>query len=309
MNKFKILLGASALLFTALANATPVFTSSGYSSSLIGNGTTNGYGSAVTTSTDDIYFTSGGNGQIYKVDSTGTQTVFAVTSGLSMGLTIDSNTLYAGNTSGNITAYDLNTSIGSTFTSLSGSINGLVLANSNSDYFGSILAATYSGLYAVDTATGLSSLIDSGLYNGVDVTQGGDIFATKDNGVSHFLSDGTLDYFTNTSYIDGITIHDGTGDIYLASSQQRSILQFDELSLATSVFASNINFDGGWFPSPIEFSQNGEELYYGERDGSMWSIQGFPAISNSGTVPEPSILALMSLGIFGLGLSRRKMKK
>ena len=35
-----------------------------------------------------------------------------------------------------------------------------------------------------------------------------------------------------------------------------------------------------------------------------WSLA-----STSGTVPEPSILALRSLGILGLGLSRRKIKK
>jgi len=35
----------------------------------------------------------------------------------------------------------------------------------------------------------------------------------------------------------------------------------------------------------------------------MYRIYG-----NSSTVPEPSILALMGLGIFGPGISRRKMK-
>jgi hypothetical protein len=217
-NRFKVALGASALLFTALANAAPIFTDSGYSSLLIGSGNI-GYGSVITTSSHDVYFTSGGGGgQIYQIDSAGTQTVFATTP----NLTIDESALYAGNSSGLITAYDLNTSIGSAFTILSDTVNDLVLANENSDYFGSILAVPSSGLYSADKTSGASSLIASGLYNGVDITLGGDIFATKNAGVSHFLFDGTLGSYVNSGYIDGIAIHDRTGDIYLASSGSNS---------------------------------------------------------------------------------------
>lgn len=43
--------------------------------------------------------------------------------------------------------------------------------------------------------------------------------------------------------------------------------------------------------------------------GAALAIAGLQIESVSVSVPEPSILALMGLGIFGLGLSRRKMKR
>jgi hypothetical protein len=43
--------------------------------------------------------------------------------------------------------------------------------------------------------------------------------------------------------------------------------------------------------------------------GHSYSNGAYASALVRGTVPEPSVLALMGLGIFGIGLSRRKLKK
>jgi hypothetical protein len=49
--------------------------------------------------------------------------------------------------------------------------------------------------------------------------------------------------------------------------------------------------------------------YYGNRISSAHGGSWLASALVRGAVPEPSVLALMGLGIFGIGLSRRKLKK
>lgn len=56
----------------------------------------------------------------------------------------------------------------------------------------------------------------------------------------------------------------------------------------------------------IDYDSNGyARLYSGRWNGSVQVTYDYTEFS----VAEPSVLALMGLGIFGLGLSRRKLKK
>lgn len=290
--------------FSSQSHALPTFAESGYSASYLGAGTYNGFGVATTT-TDDIYFTSGFGGEIYKIDSSGNQTTYATTTNTSMGLTINGDTLFAGNGLGQIVTYDLNAAIptASSFVSISGTVNDMMFADAASVYAGSIIAATNSGLYAIDENTQVTTTISLGLFNGVEFASDGSLYATTSNGIQHYLTNGVLDYYISTTALDGIAIHEATDDIFLASSSAQSILRFDSTSLTTSTFASTVEFDGGWYPSPLEFSSDGTELLYGVRDGGLWSISGF-----EGTVAasEPPLLALFGIGLVGVFMTRKK---
>lgn len=76
---------------------------------------------------------------------------------------------------------------------------------------------------------------------------------------------------------------------------------FDVLitNLTTSTNIFNISIADTTFTS----GRVGVHEWY-QGNSNVWSN-----FDNSQTVPEPSVIALMGLGVFGLGISRRKMKK
>lgn len=301
-------------VFSRTASAEPLLVEGGYSASYVGSGSgVGGYGSAVTND-DDLYFTLSGGGQVYKVDSSGTQTIYTTTSSyFSMGLAVDNNSLFVGVQNG-IEIYDLSapSTSPSFITGISGTVNDIIFASSNSIFDGSIMVATNNGLYAIDSGTNVITTVASGIYNGVEFANDGSLFATQGTGLTHILADGSLDYNFSSSSLDGIAIHDGTNEIFLSNSSNGSILRFDTDSLTTTTFASNIPFDAGWYPSPLEFSSDGTELFYGERgigngsNGSIWSINGFSEITVA-SVSEASSVYLLAFGLLGLFVASRKV--
>jgi hypothetical protein len=131
-----------------------------------------------------------------------------------------------------------------------------------------------------------------------------------------------------------------------AYSGSNALLNFNSRS-GTIVRDSAFNFDGAWFISNMygDNSSTTFSLYGLDQSGNtlfsdtqtvtnnwtlleydwdnIWGLSFNPQSPDSQNmamdnltynldpqvVPEPSIIALISLGIFGLGLSRRKMKK
>ncbi len=73
-----------------------------------------------------------------------------------------------------------------------------------------------------------------------------------------------------------------------------------------SVTVNPTDLVNGLINEPLLYSVGGAADFIVD---SAWLNYGATVENPSAPVPEPSILALMGLGIFGLGLSRRKMKK
>ena len=276
---------------------------------------TNGYGGMVTDNEGNLYYAANEAEQVYKVPPGGTASQFGTTAGSqALGITIIGSSLYSSYVSNDIYSQDLNQSnpTGVLIATLPSDAMGMAVVPSGFGAYGGQLAVgTNNGISIVNPSDGSQIVLWIASTNIPDVafTLDGRLVALRvgsselvevsSTGVATVLASGL-------SAADGLAVQPATGEIYVASPNSRTIIKVQPDGSAQSVFATNVLFDGGYWPSPITFTIDGTDMYYATRESgsTIYQINGFDSagggididITTPTPVPvlsKPGLLALI----------------
>lgn len=266
--------------------------------------------------------------EVFKVTPQGAVSQFGTTGAGSsvLGLLVSGNTLFVGFTSGDIYTMDLT----------QGSPTGVFLTTlgSGSDAMGMAIAPTGFGAYAGQLVVGSEVGVfvvnpDDGAvakligtppsqlpHSDVAFTSDGILLATDYNGnrIVSISSTGAVSTFVSgLTDPEGIAIHPGTGNIYVALGDADQIIKVSPDGQTTSTFATGANFSGGWFMTGMRFSADGTTLtYLADSSPKLYQISGFSTVTIMEAAPVPalgpwSILMLLGLvGVFGFGWFKQR---
>ena len=234
------------------------------------------FGSITTGATGDVFLTEGYGGEITKVTPGGTVSNLLTIPGTSLALQRIGNTLFAGNSSGQIYAIDL-TNPAPTATLLgtsSGEVNGLTQASAGfGAYGGDLIIASQTGLSSMNITTGaLTGFSRSGTYSDVAFDGAGRLIAANNGAGIEQISDvgGLVGTILSGSGYDGLAISGATGDIFAANpGGGGTITRIDGTTFGSTVFATGLLISGGYYPSGIGFSPDSSSLYFYERAGGI----------------------------------------
>ena len=276
---------------------------------------TNGYGGMITDASGNLYFAANEADEVYIVPSGGSASIFGTNPGTTaLGVTIIGTVLYSSYGSGAIYSQNLLQAapVASVIANVATPMGMDVAPASFGGFGGQLVVGTTSGVSVVDPASGVETV----LWNaGTEISDvafilDGRLIVTRENtGELIELSAAGVPtpFAAGLGAPDGIAVHPGTGDIYVTDPNSSTLWRVAPDGSSVSAFATGAAVDGGYFPSPIAFSVDGTELFYGTRESgtTIYRISGFPSVTPASPptpVPANDTLALLAL-ILGLALA------
>lgn len=272
---------------------------------------TNGFGGMVTDADGNLYFAANFANEVFMVPPGGTASQFGSVAGTTaQGVAIIGTTLYSSfSGGGQIYQQDLLqvSPTGVLVGSVSGGSLGLAEVPSGfGPYGGQLAVGTLNGISIIDPSNGNVTVLWAAGTQIPDVAftldgrlvavrpSGGDIVEVTSGGIATVLASGF-------SGPDGIAVQPGTGEIYITTPDSQEIWKVQPDGSVQSVFATNAQVDGGYYPSPITFTVDGADMYYATRESgsTIYQISGFDQAIIQGGLSEP-IPLLSNAGLLAL---------
>ncbi|MDX2463530.1 MAG: PEP-CTERM sorting domain-containing protein [Porticoccus sp.] len=236
-------------------------------------------------------------------------------------MTSPAHAVFIGDGSGNL--YDLDVS---TNTSTLIGNSGVTMFDIALDPIsGTLYGVTGGGsLMSIDTTNASTTLIGStASVNGLTFDSSGVLYGTGGSSlVSIDTSTGAFSLLGNTGYTSsGDIAFDSSGNLFLSATGGDQLIDITSTLLGGSgSLIGNIGFSGVYglnfdsFDTLYGFTSAGSTLTIDTTTGAGTAIamNGIATYGADGvggvSVPEPSILALLSIGLVGLGFARKKVR-
>ena len=249
--------------------------------------TDGGYGSFTLDANGNLLFVVNDSDEIRLLDRN-TCTVTTVATGVSggsvlLGMTYNNGSIYVGADNGNIYKVDPTSGSSTLFATISSPVNGIVIAPAAyGSYGGQLIVATEDGdIYAVDQSVAsptpvlianIGGSYASALIFGIDGTlyvAAYDETVSANNKIVTVTAAGVVtDFATGFSNPDGLAIDNNGGFLYVADSGDDTLKSVTIPGGIVSTITS-VDFDDGWYPSPIIYDATSNILLMGSGEDSL----------------------------------------